>query len=346
MKNYHYQFTNDEFEFITGIILITEFKHIEFQIYGTHTKSRQNWKSIAFNVASTGDMLFLEFQTPVNFFYFYLEFSGAYIAYKNIQKMSVKPKTKDEILSLLKTKKLTVHGLARNCEKTIRTKLENIRQIGELFYSYKIKICENDSLDETRNLIENLKNTFPVATIYFDGLDKKFQNRTERLSFCRNSLLRLSKIENSDYTIVIDLDDVFNYFSIDSFLTSFKYEDCWDGCFPVMEPYYDIWALRHPQIMPTDFRDLNDTFPIVLGDENIFKMTYLPIRELNFKSLKGLLEVDSAFGGFGIYKSNIYYQGIYSGMELGKEICEHVFFNKTLKDLGAKLFINPSFILE
>jgi hypothetical protein len=113
-----------------------------------------------------------------------------------------------------------------------------------------------------------------------------------------------------------------------------------------MEPYYDIWALRHPQIMPSDFKDLNGLFPIMLGDENIYKLTYLPIRELNFKSIKGLLEVDSAFGGFAIYKSNIFYEGVYGGKELGKEICEHVLFNKSLKKLGAKLFINPKFILE
>ena len=346
MKKNKYRFTNDEFGFVSGLILSTEEKHLEFQIYGTHEKSPINWEPIAFKAASNGNMLLLDFRKPVNYFYFHLEFSGASIPYKNIQKMSVTPISNDEIFKILKTKKLLVHGLARNCEKTIKKKLQIIQQIGELFDSYKIKICENDSTDGTRNLIDNLKHKFPLETLYFENLDKQFSLRTERLSFCRNSLLRLSSTEKSDYTAVIDLDDVFNSFSIESFLSSFEFEQCWDGCFPIMEPYYDIWALRHPQIMPSDFKDLNGTFPIMLGDKNIYKLTYLPIRELNFKSIKGLLEVDSAFGGFAIYKSNIFYEGVYGGKELGKEICEHVLFNKSLKKLGAKLFINPKFILE
>ena len=146
--------------------------------------------------------------------------------------------------------------------------------------------------------------------------------------------------EKSDYTIVIDLDNVCRSFSNESFLSCFEFEQCWDGCFPVMEPYYDIWALRHPQIMPYDFNDINGTFPIILGDKNIYDLTFLPIRNLNFKSIKGLLEVDSAFGGFAIYKSNIYYEGSYGGREIGKEICEHVLFNKSLKNLPQFLIIS------
>ena len=201
MKKNKYRFTNDEFGFVSGLILSTEVKHLEFQIYGTHEKSPLNWEPIAYKAASNGNMLLLDFRKPVNYFYFHLEFSGAYIPYKSIQKMSVTPNSKDEILRNLKTKKILVHGLARNCGDTIEKKLKIIQQIGEFFDSYKIKICENDSSDRTRIFIEDLKHKLPLETIYFDNLDEKFPLRTERLSFCLNSLLRSSITEKSDYTI-------------------------------------------------------------------------------------------------------------------------------------------------
>lgn len=346
MKTFKYRFTNDDFEFISGIILSTKVKHIEFQIYGTHERAPLNWDSISFKAVANENMLFLEFRRPVNFFYFHLEFSGPHIPYKNISKVSDKPKSYDEILNLLKLKKIQFLGLARDCESTIIQKIETIETLGNLFESYKIHICENDSVDRTRSLIEVSKLQFPIKTLYFDNLDKQFPRRTERLSFCRNSLLHATIDEKSDYIAVVDLDNVFKSISVDNFLSCFEYEHCWDGCFPVMTPYYDVYALRHPKIMPDCYKILNDAFPLILGDKNIFNLNYQPILDINFKSIKGLLEVDSAFGGFAIYKSSVYFEGIYSGTEFGKEICEHVYFNKTLKKLFAKLYINPKFILE
>ena len=56
----------------------------------------------------------------------------------------------------------------------------------------------------------------------------------------------------------------------------------------------------------------------------------------------GLIEVDSAFGGLGIYKKEAFISATYIGSEDGKDICEHVPFHRSLKKKGYRLFINAA----
>jgi hypothetical protein len=57
------------------------------------------------------------------------------------------------------------------------------------------------------------------------------------------------------------------------------------------------------------------------------------------------LEVDSAFGGAGIYKiQSIPEHCRYVGQHTnGKEKCEHIEFNECIKKNGSTIFINTSF---
>ena len=57
------------------------------------------------------------------------------------------------------------------------------------------------------------------------------------------------------------------------------------------------------------------------------------------------IEVDSAFGGIGIYKIECSQIAKYSGLNKdGIQFCEHVYFHSSLKRKGKKLFILPGFI--
>lgn len=54
------------------------------------------------------------------------------------------------------------------------------------------------------------------------------------------------------------------------------------------------------------------------------------------------IEIDSAFGGFAIYRRNWFDLVGYVGVaDDGEEVCEHVSFNTALRRNGAKLYINP-----
>ena len=57
------------------------------------------------------------------------------------------------------------------------------------------------------------------------------------------------------------------------------------------------------------------------------------------------IQVQSAFGGLGIYKRNSIASGNYLGKtEQGIEVCEHVPLNTDIHESGGRLFINPELV--
>jgi hypothetical protein len=205
---------------------------------------------------------------------------------------------------------------------------------------------ENDSKDQTFEMLKQDAGKGRLKIHTTKGLDEIFRTRTERLSYCRNYMLEASKEMEYDYYVVADLDGVFKEIREESFLSCFKY-DCWVGCFPVSKnKYYDLWALRHPYLMPGDFDRRMNQLPNALGNENAQRMIAVPLRNIDFSKSKGWLEVESAFGGFGLYKGVAYRQARYSGHDNNQEICEHVVLHKAMRSEQSRLYINPEFILS
>jgi hypothetical protein len=57
------------------------------------------------------------------------------------------------------------------------------------------------------------------------------------------------------------------------------------------------------------------------------------------------IEVESAFGGFAIYKKEILIRRRYIGISESKErICEHVPMHNQIRKDGKRIFINPKLI--
>ena len=241
-------------------------------------------------------------------------------------------------------------GLARNCEYKI---VGEIKRINSAFNSAKKInwiIIESDSDDKTISKIESIKEKYSINLISMGNLREKMPKRTERISFCRNVYLYELKNNNlyrdTDYFVVADLDGV------NSKLNSYYVDYCWeigidwDACFPnQLAPYYDIWALRHSIWCPNDvwaqyyFLKKFSKNKFFLKNSIIYsKMITIPINTCP-------IEVDSAFGGIGIYKIECSQIAKYSGLNKdGIQFCEHVYFHSSLKRKGKKLFILPGFI--
>ena len=68
---------------------------------------------------------------------------------------------------------------------------------------------------------------------------------------------------------------------------------------------------------------------------------------INIKPSAKIIEVDSAFGGLGIYKkSAIPNDAEYIGVDKnGDEVCEHVSFHSSIRNNQGKIFINPRLII-
>ena len=60
-----------------------------------------------------------------------------------------------------------------------------------------------------------------------------------------------------------------------------------------------------------------------------------------------LIEVDSAFGGLGIYTREAFLAGRYAGTDSqagGIDVADHIPFHRDIRNKGYRIFINPALI--
>ena len=145
-----------------------------------------------------------------------------------------------------------------------------------------------------------------------------------------------------DYMIMLDMDDVnASGKFIESINTCFEYNpNQWSVLTGNQAGlYYDLWALRKKYDMEFD-----------CWKEVIYNNRILPYFHVTNTNIiypqEILLEVDSAFGGIGIYKlsdipNSCNYVGKYDDET---EKCEHVEFNECIKQNGGNIYINGSFL--
>lgn len=342
--------TNKNLIFIKNLIIENNDILIDIKIEGSHERIPSIFNNISYTLIKQGKTYIFEFRNPVNYLHFKITSQG-----KNINELIYSFTPADlyneiDAITFLKTKNIALLGCARNCEENLPKSLEKLIEIGELFNNYQIFIFHNDSDDGTMNILEKYKNNYNNF-IYFnyENLDQIFTKRTERLSYCRNYLAQYAlQNSNANYFGIVDLDGVVNQnLTMSSFISNFKYEKCWDACFPINNGiYYDLWALRHPILLPHDYSTIMNRLDFSMGESNAKKFGYQNLYTLNFSELSGFLEVESAFGGFGLYKKEAFIEGNYSGILNNTEICEHVHFNQCLKRKDFKLYINPEFIVN
>ena len=242
-------------------------------------------------------------------------------------------------LNIMKETHVIFGGPLRNVEKYLQKNLDNIDKCGSLFASYALILYENDSTDNTRDImIKNKKDNY-----YYIFEDKvKEPSRTARLANGHNLILNKAREINKNnlnkyiYLILLDMDDVNNSgMFIDTIHTCFKYKN-WSAMFPTQtDKYYDIWALR-----------IKDTFDYDCWAKKNIHLLENSKKEQKYYEPGQLIEVISAFGGAGIYRlesipDKCKYIGKYYD---NNEVCEHVPFNICISESGGKLYINTSFI--
>jgi len=124
--------------------------------------------------------------------------------------------------------------------------------------------------------------------------------------------------------------------------------------------YYDMWALRSPTRCPGDIWEdvLDYVIKYKCSDEVAFAETFAKSIFSIEESLEPI-KVDSAFGGFGIYKMNYVLNNPnpYLGSKIkivplddGSlryvrwQVCEHVHFHAGIRSQGGEMFIYPRLI--
>jgi len=250
----------------------------------------------------------------------------------------------------LTSSKVLIVGLARNCETAVEREVLTISSAFSEAKAVNFLIIESDSDDATLTKLESLSRYENFDFITLGNLRNQYPKRTERIAICRNHYLEglrtRKKYKDIDYVVVADLDGV------NSELTSSAVESCWnltedwDACFANQSKvYYDIWALRHKTWCPND---CYQTYSFLFNNgvsKSAAKRAAVYSRMINIKQDKNPIEVDSAFGGLGIYKKSAILLGSYVGLDDNKEeICEHVHLHTVMRDKGLMLYIVPSLI--
>ena len=253
--------------------------------------------------------------------------------------------------------KLFFAGCARDCDGVLASNIASLLAICDSPWCLegRIYIAENNSKDNTRKVIERLADQDPrVVPVFFDDLDEVIPVREARIAFCRDRLLdEIFRSELAGLYIPIDLDsDIASSLEAQAFFSACHLVasgEC-TAVFPSSTPYYyDIHALRQALWCPSScWKQVHDSRPRGGLAYLLSCMRYVYSRQKYYASLQpqGLISVESAFGGLGIYSVEkvLLSTARYSHADLGNHslsVCEHVVFNAYFD----KLFINPSWLV-
>ena len=241
-------------------------------------------------------------------------------------------------------------GLARNCAHSIEAAVHRFMAAIPPFRRVHWYVIESDSDDDTLAALGRLRDT--VKNFNFVSLGRlrdRLPLRTARLAVCRNRYLEEVKArlkgEQLSYVLVADLDGI-NPLVSPASLASCWNRTGWDVCTANQAgPYYDIWALRHPEWCPGDcFKEA--AFLKRHGRSGPGAgLAAVYAKMIRIAADADWIEVDSAFGGLAVYRAEVLAKVAYVGLcEDGSEVCEHVPLHQQIRSAGGRIFINPAMI--
>jgi hypothetical protein len=259
--------------------------------------------------------------------------------------------------SKMRDSTIVFSGLCINIEKNIPGLKLRIEHIGNYFKEYKFVIFENDSTDDTRQLLNEWSkknsNIKLVPCIEDDECKLKVNkaistgtfssDRMKRMANYRNRLLYYIRQNYIDYNYLMMFDlDITGPWSIDGIADSFSKSSKWDvvtafglngitGTFgkPV---YYDFIAYRDEKL------NIN---------KNIFDFIEIIYKMDNIKNKNKLIKTTSSFAGMAIYKMEIFKNPNINYIPIDDVyICEHIILADNLIRNGFdKIYINPNMMI-
>ena len=248
-----------------------------------------------------------------------------------------------------------IAGLARNCASHLQSSLERLAQVSLAFDAAKFVFVTNDSSDDTLGTLKRWALGRPEASVIeMDGLADVSRYRTARIALARNLYLlelrnELARGRAHEFLIVADLDGVNDQlqFGTDFGTVLRNAPKDWGGLFANQRTaYYDVWALRHPTWCPTDCWAAARSVYLPRFFRRRFMDPYHVWRkQVHIPADEPPIAVNSAFGGFGVYRTRFLERAWYWGLTRNlKQVCEHVAFNATVKLNGGQLYILPSLL--
>lgn len=244
---------------------------------------------------------------------------------------------------------IAVVGIVKDIEETLRKDLARIESALASFKSVKWFLVESNSSDNSVDLMRNISKEKPNFNFISIEDPRDVSSRIPGMTKARNRYLEELRtngyFKDCKLIVVADLNNLNNLIDENSILSCFVRED-WDVCCANQKGrYYDIWALRHPLWSPNDCWQQHEFLRRYMRNPEKALFASIHSRMIRIPQSSEWIEVDSAFGGFAIYKREAILNANYKAFDLNNKIvCEHVSLHSDITNNGGKIYINPKLI--
>jgi hypothetical protein len=252
--------------------------------------------------------------------------------------------------NIVRDTEIVILGICRNVSTQLEADVKRLLCSFQDFSKVHFRFVESDSTDSTLDMLRSLAASVPnFKYVTLGNLREQIQERVARICYCRNVCLDILRddplLKHCSFVAVSDLDGVNTLLTRDAVLSCWKRDD-WDACMANQAaPYYDIYALRHPDWSPNDCWHYESELrskgmnPLSARQKAIYS------RMITINPQSEWIPVESAFGGLAIYKRNLFENARYSStLPNGDHVCEHVTLHQQMRARGARLYINPQLI--
>lgn len=250
----------------------------------------------------------------------------------------------------LDTSTVLVTGVIRNGADSLQREVQQLLNATSGFRRTEVFLVESDSRDETvARLNEMAARSESFRFISLGQLEPSLPQRTARLAHCRNAYIEAVRTDpryrDVDYVLVSDLDGMNGLLDSAALHSCFQVQEAWDVLTANQGgPYYDIWALRHPDWSPDDCLRLLSRLEPLFGHEAARDIAVYS-RQVRIPRTSPPIAVQSAFGGLALYTREALLSGGYEGLDAdGFEVCEHVPHHARIRAAGHRIFINPQLV--
>jgi hypothetical protein len=244
-------------------------------------------------------------------------------------------------------------GIARNVGKTLQNNIDRINYLGKYFKQYGIFIYENDSTDNTLDILKSNKLTYlsdhrqdcDYRSLIIDGKDSNQLNRCKVLASCRNNYLIYARENCKFYSYVCILDWDICGWSFKGFFDSIhrisQPEIASVSSYGVLSDYHNSKELENSaNLLMYDsfaFRPLGFTGPLTNDIQHRF----------NFVKCSSPTIVRSNFGGLCIYKTPVLLDQYYEAKSVdGFVDCDHVCINDRISKYGFSHLLNNYMVVS
>lgn len=244
---------------------------------------------------------------------------------------------------------LWVTGVARNVERHLPAVLANFDRLSELYPNIYFSLYENDSEDDTRFLIQHWSGLKPnVILAAEEGVAERIPDRVDRISYARNVALSNVKFDTAKMVLNVDMDEVFaRPIEAKSFVSAMNtITECDVVTANGYGGYYDIYALRIPEILEYDC--WNYYYKLVRKngwDEKAAAYEAIEQWKDYMPTIEAPLEVWSAFNAAALYRADAFAGPLkYTTADLlDQKVCEHVGLHERMRKNGKRLVFDPNF---